>query len=553
MKTKKKLLSALSIMCAFALIFGGVFAFFSDSALLNETAKVGTVDVEVDGGLIHSNNLNNLNPGDNDPDVPNDYRSGTDHELSFTVTNNGNKSVVTRTLIEVSGVKKDNTTKLTVDELKNIILSEKLNVTEQTTQNSIANSDTGKQTEIIRLAPNGFEDNKLFYVIGGTSDRGIQDVLNGTGDDAETETNVDDNILVKTFDIGLDKDVTNEMFQGATITFKVTVQAMQYRNTGDEEWDNIFEADYTIIQPAAKIPEGGTYYTGLLGSPFPGEYDSATDIYIAGDDFPETVNVGDVYVYGDYVYKYGCAAFPGEDHDDIIWLPNELYEEDGDNLDEGIIVEFYGDEYIVADGWGVSVRDRSKSSYGTMLSSINGKDVITTQYTYLACKNLTEAPVIAESITDMSYSFWYCDNLTEAPVIPESVNSLYYAFAFCTSLTETPVFHDNITNIEYTFTNCTSLTKVHPIPTSITDLECTFHGCSSLTTAPVIHEGILDLDGTFCGCTSLTGIIEINANPETADDTFLNVDMSKITLTGSASKEVLNDIGESGDNWTPIE
>ena len=55
MKKNKKLLSTLSIVCAFAIIFGGVFAFFSDSALLNESAKVGKVDIDVEGGLFHSN------------------------------------------------------------------------------------------------------------------------------------------------------------------------------------------------------------------------------------------------------------------------------------------------------------------------------------------------------------------------------------------------------------------------------------------------------------------------------------------------------------------
>ena len=243
MKTNKKLLSALSIICAVVLLFGGVFAFFSDNALLNESAKVGKVDINVEGGLFHSNALNNLNPGDNDPDVPTDYRSGSDHELSFKIDNLGNKSIVTRTIIEISGMKNDII--LTEAELMNIILSEKQNITTITTQNNISTSDTDKYNTVFPLEPIGYDNNKLTYVIGGSTQNNMNYVLNGTGNDAETETGVTTTSKIQTFDVGLNKDVSSETFEGATITFKVIVQAMQYRNSGDEEWNNIFEQSYT--------------------------------------------------------------------------------------------------------------------------------------------------------------------------------------------------------------------------------------------------------------------------------------------------------------------
>ena len=245
MKTNKKLLSALSIVCAFAIIFGGVFAFFSDSSILNETTKVGKVDISVTGDLYHSNALNNLNPGDNDPDVPEDYRSGTDHELSFEINNLGNKSVITRTIIEISGVKND--VVLTESELINIILSEKQNVATLTTQDNIALSDTDKYDTVFPLEPVGYDNNKLTYIIGGSASNNMNYVLNGSGEFAETETGIDTNktSLIQTFDIGLNKDTSSETFEGATITFKIIVQAMQYRSTGDAEWNNIFEKSYT--------------------------------------------------------------------------------------------------------------------------------------------------------------------------------------------------------------------------------------------------------------------------------------------------------------------
>ena len=70
-------------------------------------------------------------------------------------------------------------------------------------------------------------------------------MLNGSGDNAETETVSSTTSLNKTFDIGLEKEVTPESpLMGANLTFKVEVQAMQYRNTGDNDWNTIFEETY---------------------------------------------------------------------------------------------------------------------------------------------------------------------------------------------------------------------------------------------------------------------------------------------------------------------
>jgi hypothetical protein len=55
------------------------------------------------------------------------------------------------------------------------------------------------------------------------------------------------------------------------------------------------------------------------------------------------------------------------------------------------------------------------------------------------------------------------------------------------------------------------------------------------------------MGATFHGCTSLTGTVEINANPNDYSSCFFNVDMSKITLTGSST--MLNEIGATGLNW----
>lgn len=321
MKNKQKLLAGISIACAFAIVIGGVFAFFSDTANLTESIKVGNVDISVDGDLFHSNGLNNLNPGDNDPDLTTDHRPGTDHELSFTVTNNGNKSVITRTVIEVSGLRVDGTTVLTEAELMNLILSEKANITAQTTADTIASSDTGKQTEVVRLTPTGYSDNKLVYVISHSTD-----ILNGTGDDAETEANVNSNSLVKTFDIGLDADTSAELYESATITLTVKVEAMQYRNTSDAEWDTIFEKSYTTSgTPEVTTPAGAYYVDGSFKS-----WDSllseglvtATEI-TASSSFKEDTTLKSIIV-PEGVTIISNLSFSGCSNLENVTLPNSI-------------------------------------------------------------------------------------------------------------------------------------------------------------------------------------------------------------------------------------
>lgn len=80
----------------------------------------------------------------------------------------------------------------------------------------------------------------------------------------------------------------------------------------------------------------------------------------------------------------------------------------------------------------------------------------------------------------------------------------------------------------------------------------TFADCRSLTVAPIIPATVTDIDWTFSQCFNLTGTITINANPSSYSKCFQNIDMTNITLTGSASKDVLNLIGSTGRNWTPI-
>ena len=242
MENKKKLMIAGASALAVGVIGVGAYAYFSDSAdLADATAKVGTVDVGVTGALTHSGDINNMNPGDNDKEVPEAYRDGTDHELTYTITNSGTKSVITRSIVRISGTGSDGQA-LSQADLEQIILSERAE-----SSATVGTTDADKYTTVNRLAGQ-MVDGKLVYTIGGVDDANSGDVLDGSEED---ETNGATTSRVQTLDLGLDKDVTadNSKLMGATIVIEVEVQAMQYRNTGDAEWATIFADTYgTTVQ-----------------------------------------------------------------------------------------------------------------------------------------------------------------------------------------------------------------------------------------------------------------------------------------------------------------
>ena len=234
MNNKKKLLIAGASTLGVAIVGFGAYAYFSDKDSETVNGTVGTVDITAtDAVLSHTYNgqkaPDNINPGDNDPEQPGTpSRPGTDHEQSFDINNLGSKSDITRSKITLTAKDRDGHA-ITAADLINIILSEKT---------------ADENYTLTKLAPLAYEadDEELVYIVGGTSDRGLVDVLNGVGDNAETETNVTATSMTKTFDIGLEKEVgttARSVLEGATITFTVEVQAMQYRNTADSDWETL--------------------------------------------------------------------------------------------------------------------------------------------------------------------------------------------------------------------------------------------------------------------------------------------------------------------------
>ncbi len=58
--------------------------------------------------------------------------------------------------------------------------------------------------------------------------------------------------------------------------------------------------------------------------------------------------------------------------------------------------------------------------------------------------NLTEPPVIPESVEDCRYMFYRCSSLKRVPKIPKNVGAVYGMFEGCTSLEDIPKLHAGI-------------------------------------------------------------------------------------------------------------
>ncbi len=130
-------------------------------------------------------------------------------------------------------------------------------------------------------------------------------------------------------------------------------------------------------------------------------------------------------------------------------------------------------------------RDRTKSSYGALQSSVTHEGVTyaltSLSYCFLDCTALTTAPVIPSGVTNM-FACFQSTALTTAPSIPSSVTNMQACFAFCTALTTAPSIPNGVTNVSFCFEGCTALTgtiAVHGTPTS-------YSSCFRDTTQPIV-------------------------------------------------------------------
>ena len=248
-------------------------------------------------------------------------------------------------------------------------------------------------------------------------------------------------------------------------------------------------------------------------------------------------------------------------------------------------------------GWTVSVNNSAKTEFGIIISTIVNKPVVSLSNTFFNCNNMTTAPKIPNTITDisnmfngnnklktyvgstdsdgnfsnykipsgvtdMSNAFYHCDLITAGPAIPSGVTTLYGSFAYtkittspaipdsvttmgdafrgCSKLTVAPKLSNKVVDLSYAFSG-TAITVAPAIPNSVKNMKNTFYNCKSLTTVSKIPSSVTDMTMTFNNCTALTGTIVIDATPTKYDDCFYGITKS-ILLKGNSTnlKQIAN-------------
>ena len=267
----------------------------------------------------------------------------------------------------------------------------------------------------------------------------------------------------------------------------------------------------STLNPQNLIPEGATYQI------------KNGDLLVAGDPFPETLTNGDIYTYGDYVYRYK----------------------------------------VMGKNWYAKVIDTTKVSYGSILESINGSVVDNLYETFKGCTNLTTSPKIHGNISSMGGTFIGCTKLSTAPTIPNSVITMSSTFKDCTNLTNFSRFSQNVTNIQSIFENCINITTIPTIPDSVIDMSRAFWCCEKITTIPNFPSNVENLTSTFVSCKKLTSVPRIPDSVKRFSATFaectnlnrienipINITSLKDTFSNCANLTYCPEIPESVTDMT---
>ena len=125
--------------------------------------------------------------------------------------------------------------------------------------------------------------------------------------------------------------------------------------------------------------------------------------------FPSTVSDGDVFIYGEYEYRYNYEKSPAG----LGWIESDTR---------------------AKDGWGVMYVGSSTIA-GAPLTTIAGKDVTSMKNTFKDNTTIKELMYFPSTLKTVESTFYGSTSLTTAPAIPENVFAFHATFKNCTSLT----------------------------------------------------------------------------------------------------------------------
>lgn len=246
----KKVIIGLSSTLSVAVLGLGALALFTAKDDSDFKAKAGTLGIEVDD--LDMTNPLNINPGDNDPSNPEDAAAGTEHIFEYTVSNLGTKSARTR-----------HTIILTVNKGETLLDARYM---------CLFNVDSDELVKKIYVLEDGTEVSNLSEIGENEFVKAVKyiflsDIFDGVGTDvkeggpAEKENiegvvTEEDGKVEKTYayDFALLRGATNK-YQDADFNIEVVVEAMQYRNTDESDW----EAVTTVKRTYTTADVDGTY------------------------------------------------------------------------------------------------------------------------------------------------------------------------------------------------------------------------------------------------------------------------------------------------------
>lgn len=209
-----------------ALILAGSMAYFTDRQTAEVSATAGTVDV----GLTEAwADVSNFNPGDM-------------ADMSYTISNDGNKSVdIRETIVVKSSVAMNAADQAEFEIYKAEDVKELVN---------------GSHVPEEDAEPIATGENRIVSADGKTIQYKIDEyTLNGTGENAEQEDgitaveNKSDYVLVF-------KETSGNAFQGSELSVELLAEAKQHRNTDGDTWSVVATDSISIGgQDLNAVPE----------------------------------------------------------------------------------------------------------------------------------------------------------------------------------------------------------------------------------------------------------------------------------------------------------
>ena len=132
----------------------------------------------------------------------------------------------------------------------------------------------------------------------------------------------------------------------------------------------------------------------------------------------------------------------------------------------------------------------------------------------------------------MNGTFGRCYNLETAPLLPDTVEDMTITFYHCESLKSVQEIPKNVKFLTSTFIN-TKLVTVPDIPSNVVSLRQTFYNCTELENVSIIIPNTVErIDNMFLGCSKLHGIITVYANiKEEANYLYFLANANKSTDT----------------------